>query len=83
MLTKNWEDKLAKHMARELKALGLSNSVRYARAVINLVRGFELECLINPLLEIDELKQRLRLLFAGANKEESEPTQNSLYKGDS
>ena len=83
MLTKNWEDKLAKHMARELKALGLSNSVRYARAVINLVRGFELECLINPLLEIDELKQRLRLLFAGDNKEESEPTQNSLYKGDS
>ena len=83
MLTKNWEDKLAKHMARELKALGLSNSVRYAQAVINLVRGFELECLINPSLEIDELKQRLRLLFAGANKEESEPTQNSLYKGDS
>ena len=70
-------------MARELKALGLSNSVRYARAVINLVRGFELECLINPLLEIDELKQRLRLLFVGDNKEESEPTQNSLYKGDS
>lgn len=83
ILIKNWEDKLAKNMARELKAIGLSNSFRYAQAVINLVRGFELECLISSSLEIDELKQRLRLLFAGANKEESEPTQNSLYKGDS
>lgn len=83
ILIKNWEDKLAKNMARELKAMGLSNSFRYAQAVINLVRGFELECLINSSLEIDELKRRLRLLFACAHKEESGPTQNSLHKGDS
>ena len=83
ILIKNWEDKLAKNMARELKAMGLSNSFLYAQAIINLVRGFELECLINSSLEIDELKRRLRLLFACAHKEESGPTQNSLHKGDS
>lgn len=83
ILIRNWEDKLAKNMARELKAMGLSNSFLYAQAIINLVRGFELECLINSSLEIDELKRRLRLLFACAHKEESGPTQNSLHKGDS
>ena len=65
ILIKNWEDTLAKNMALELKAMGLSNSAHYAQAVINLVRGFELECLINSSQEIDNLKKRLRLLFAG------------------
>jgi DNA-binding transcriptional regulator YbjK len=78
ILIKNWEDKLAKNMARELKVMGLSNSVRYAQAVINLVRGYELECLMNPSLEIDELKRRLRLLFAGAHKKKLGIAQNSL-----
>ena len=35
IMIKNWEDELAKNMARELKAMGLSSSVRYAQAVIN------------------------------------------------
>jgi len=80
ILIKNWEEKLAKNMARELKAMGLSNSVRYAQAVINLVRGYELECLINSSLEIDELSKRLRLLFAGTHKQGSGPSARSKIR---
>jgi DNA-binding transcriptional regulator YbjK len=71
ILIKDWEDKLANNMARELKDMGLSNSLGYAKTVINLVRGYELECLINTSLEIDELRRRLRLLFAGEYKGDS------------
>jgi DNA-binding transcriptional regulator YbjK len=65
MLIKNWEDKIVAVLAEHLMAMGIPNKDRYARMIINLMRAFEIECMVNPSLELDELAKRIRLLLAG------------------
>jgi DNA-binding transcriptional regulator YbjK len=63
LIIKDWEDGIAEQFAKRLRALGFSSASRYARLVINQVRAFELECMINPSLDLNELTRRLRLLL--------------------
>lgn len=46
-------------MAGDLEAAGWARPIEAARTVINLIRGYELERLLNPHLEDGELERRL------------------------
>jgi TetR/AcrR family transcriptional regulator, regulator of biofilm formation and stress response len=59
-----WEARWVAYIAGDLEAAGTPRAVETARTVLNLVRGYELERLLDPRLETDELHRRLRLLLA-------------------
>ena len=64
-IVREWEDALASNIALELKSFGIRNSQRCARIVINLVRAYELECMLRPELGLEEFRFRLQAVVSG------------------
>lgn len=56
---RDWDTRWVGHMAGDLEAAGWARPVETARTVINLIRGYELERLLNPQLEVGEFERRL------------------------
>ena len=56
---RDWDTRWVGHMAGDLEAAGRARPVQTARTVINLIRGYELERLLNPQLEDEEFERRL------------------------
>jgi AcrR family transcriptional regulator len=54
-----WDARWVGHVAGDLEAGGVPRAVETARTVMNLIRGYELERLLNPQLEDDEFERRL------------------------
>jgi AcrR family transcriptional regulator len=63
---RDWDTRWVGHMAGDLEAAGWARPVETARTVINLIRGYELERLLNPQLEVDEFERRLDSILAHA-----------------
>ncbi|HSJ26825.1 MAG TPA: TetR family transcriptional regulator, partial [Acidimicrobiia bacterium] len=61
---RRWEARWASSMAVNLEVAGAARPVEAARALINLVRGFELERLLDPLLQIDQFSPRANALLS-------------------
>jgi AcrR family transcriptional regulator len=59
-----WETRLVGHMAADLEAAGWARSIATARTVVNLIRGYELERLLDPRLGVEEFQRRLDLVLA-------------------
>jgi TetR/AcrR family transcriptional regulator, regulator of biofilm formation and stress response len=59
-----WEARWIAYIAEGLEAAGHTRAVETARILINLVRGYELERLLNPRLGIDELRRRIDVVVA-------------------
>lgn len=51
------------HIAGDLEAAGWTTPVETARTIINLVRGFEIERLLDPKLNADDFQRRLQPLL--------------------
>ena len=56
---RDWDTRWVGHMAGDLEAAGWARPVETARTVINLIRGYELERLLNAQLEVGEFERRL------------------------
>lgn len=54
-----WDTRVVGHMAGDLEAAGWPFAVATARTLVNLIRGYELERLLDRKLEVDEFKRRL------------------------
>lgn len=54
-----WERHVIAYIAADLEAAGRPNPFEIARILVNLVRGYELERMLNPHLGIDELRSRI------------------------
>jgi DNA-binding transcriptional regulator YbjK len=59
-----WESHLVATLAVPLERAGAPRPLQAARTVVNLVRGFELERLVDPRLEASDLRSRLDLVLA-------------------
>lgn len=59
-----WDTRWVAHMAGDLEASGWPRPVETARTLLNLIRGYELERLLNPRLDVDEFRRRLELVLA-------------------
>ncbi|MFC4349444.1 TetR/AcrR family transcriptional regulator [Kordiimonas lipolytica] len=64
-LFSDWEFKAQAQLAQALERLGYAKPNLTARVVISLIRGLELEVLIQPALSIDVFRQRLELVLLG------------------
>jgi TetR/AcrR family transcriptional regulator, regulator of biofilm formation and stress response len=61
---RSWESRWVAHLADALESAGCSRPMETARTLINLVRGFELERLINDRLTVADFSRRLELVLA-------------------
>ncbi len=59
-----WDTRWVGHIAGDLEAAGWPQPVRTARTLMNLIRGYELERLLNPQLEVEEFQRRLDSVLA-------------------
>lgn len=59
-----WDTRWAAHFAGDLEAAGWPRPVETARTLLNLIRGYELERLLNPQLKVDEFQRRLDTVLA-------------------
>lgn len=59
-----WDARMVGHMAGDLEAAGWPRPVDTARTLINLIRGYELERLLDPTLEADVFQRRLDTVLA-------------------
>jgi TetR/AcrR family transcriptional regulator, regulator of biofilm formation and stress response len=60
-----WEARVVAAIAHLLEASGVDRPITATRAVLNLVRGYELERLLNPRLTTDDLRERLAAVLRG------------------
>jgi hypothetical protein len=60
-----WEARVVAAIAQLLEAGGVDRPITATRALLNLVRGYELERLLNPRLTTDDLSERLATLLRG------------------
>ncbi|MDG2049844.1 MAG: TetR family transcriptional regulator [Myxococcota bacterium] len=58
-----WEANLVGTLAAALRKTGASRPTEFAHTLVNFVRGFEMERLVQPELGIDELRGRLTPLL--------------------
>jgi TetR/AcrR family transcriptional regulator, regulator of biofilm formation and stress response len=56
-----WESRWVAYLAAALEAGEAPRPIEGSRTLINLVRGFELERLLNPTLTVDDFRRRLEL----------------------
>jgi TetR/AcrR family transcriptional regulator, regulator of biofilm formation and stress response len=63
-----WESRWVAHMAAELEAGGTPRPIEGARTLLNLVRGFELERLLDATLTLDDFRRRLELLLGALRR---------------
>lgn len=61
---RDWEARWVGHFASDLEAAGWARPVETARTVINLIRGYEIERLLNPQLGADDFAGRLEALLS-------------------
>jgi AcrR family transcriptional regulator len=54
-----WDTRVVGQVAGDLEAAGWPRAVETARTLLNLIRGYELERLLDPRLEVDEFRRRL------------------------
>lgn len=59
-----WESRWVAFIAGALERGGAVRPIEAARTILNLVRGFELECLLDPSLDIGAFERRLDQLLA-------------------
>lgn len=64
-LARSWEARWVVLLAEHLEAAGWSAPVEVARLLVNVLRGFELDRLVNPQLDANVLRQRLVPLLGG------------------
>lgn len=62
-----WDTRWVGHVAGDLEAAGRPRAVETARTLLNLIRGFELERLLDPELEAEEFLRRLDSVLARAS----------------
>ena len=60
-----WQDGMAADLAEALEALGATRPFDAARAVIQMVRGYELEQLTRREARSEDLRRRLTVLLTG------------------
>lgn len=60
---RGWEARWVGYFASDLEAAGAVRAAETARILINLTRGYELERLINPNLEVDDLRRRIEAVL--------------------
>jgi TetR/AcrR family transcriptional regulator, regulator of biofilm formation and stress response len=58
-----WESRWVAHLADALEAGEVQRPIEVSRTLLNLVRGFELERLLNPTLTVDDFRRRVELLL--------------------
>ena len=56
---REWESRWVGQLAGDLEAAGWTRPVETARTVINLIRGYEIERLLNSQLDADDFERRL------------------------
>lgn len=56
---RSWDTRWAGHMAGDLEAAGWPRPVETARTLLNLIRGYELERLLNPELDLEGFRRRV------------------------
>jgi TetR/AcrR family transcriptional regulator, regulator of biofilm formation and stress response len=61
---RGWEARVIAGLAGDLEAAGAPFAVETARALVDLLRGYELERLINPGLGVDVFRRRLESVVA-------------------
>lgn len=61
---RGWDSRWVGHLATDLEAAGWPRPVETARTLLNLIRGYELERLLNPQLEVDAFQRRLDAVLA-------------------
>lgn len=61
---REWDARWVGHFAGDLEAAGRTRPVETARTIINLVRGFEIEKLIDPRVDADDFRRRLEAVLA-------------------
>jgi AcrR family transcriptional regulator len=54
-----WEARMVAVFAESLEAAGVARPMRSARTLLNLVRGYELESLLDPSLTVADFEERL------------------------
>lgn len=60
---RGWNARWVGHIAGDLEAAGWTRPVDTARTIINLIQGFEIERLINPLVDTDDFQRRLEAIL--------------------
>ena len=60
-----WEARVVGAVAEVLEAGGVDRPITAARALVNLVRGYELERLLDPALTVEDFRARLRPVLEG------------------
>ncbi len=60
-----WETRVVAAVAEQLEASGVDRPITAARAVLNMLRGYELERLLDPQLSTDDLRDRLAAVLRG------------------
>lgn len=63
VLVRGWDARWVGHIAGDLETAGWSRPVETARTIINLIRGFEIERLLNPQLTAGEFERRLETVL--------------------
>ena len=62
-LVRGWDARWVGHLAGDLEAAGWSRPVDAARTIINLIRGFEIERLIDPQVDTADFQRRLEAVL--------------------
>lgn len=63
-----WEARWIASIAGDLEAGGRLRAVETARTVLNVLRGYELERLLDPGLDVDELKRRIDVVLGSGRR---------------
>jgi AcrR family transcriptional regulator len=58
-----WDTRWVGQVAGDLEAAGWPRPIETSRTLFNLIRGYELERLLNPKLEVEEFQRRLGSLL--------------------
>ena len=63
ILVQEWQGRIVGALAESLEVAGFDRPLAWARSLHNLVRGYELERLLDPALDLAELDDRLSILL--------------------
>lgn len=66
-MVRAWEERIVAAVAVSIEQAGFARPVISARALLNLLRGYELERLLDPDLGLDQLRERLAILLDRAS----------------
>lgn len=66
---RSWETRWVAYLAGHLEAAGEPRAVEGARTIVNLMRGFEIDRLLDPTLTVDDFQTRLDRVLAVSRRE--------------